>query len=75
MYTRIEALLITFTQAKAKIEKQDSIRELTEEFIFDLLKEVYSTARDSFGVNLSRGLRLIVRNTLEEKRIDGNYLE
>ena len=77
MYTRIEALLITFTQANAKIEKQDSkqIRVLTEEFLFDLMKEVYGTARDSFGVNLSKGLQLVIRNTVEKELINHDYLK
>ena len=75
MYTRIEALLITFTQANARIEKQDpkQIRVLTAEFLFNLMKEVYRTAKDSFGVDLSTGLQLVIRNTLEKKLVDQDY--
>ena len=64
MYMRIEALLITFTQA---------IRVLTAEFLFDLMKEVYNTAKDSFGLNLSKGLQLVIRKTLEKKLVDQDY--
>ena len=75
MYMRIEALLITFTQANARIEKQDSkqILVLTAEFLFDLMKEVYNTAKDSVGANLSKGLQLVIGKTLEKKLVDQDY--
>ena len=37
------------------------------------MKEVYNTAKDSFGLNLSKGLQLVIRKTLEKKLVDQDY--
>ena len=72
MHTRIEGKLIFLTKKMARIKKRDSkqIFDLTEELLFDVIKYVHSTAKYLCGINLNKGLELIIRNTYEKEPID-----
>ena len=75
MHTRIKEEFIFLTKEIAQTKNRDSkkIRNLTEELLFDVIKYVHSTAKCLCGINMSKELELIIRNTHEKEPIDQDY--